>query len=159
MEIGFSLRRRIEVRLFRLFRGIEIEICKIEIAAVSASAAVRLAVRLVKIAGISAVIAIKERVLHALDREIQSPIRSVYGNPDIAALRARHAHAVHQRVREVILHHGFVLNQIVQAQLVQPVIRLRRIIMIEFKLQAVTVVSVLLNGRKRRIALGANGDV
>ena len=149
-----------EIGLYEFIRfvhGIKIEIREIEVAAVSASAAVLLAVRLVEIAG--AVAAGQKRVLHALDREIQPPVRAVYGDPDVAAFRAGHAHAVHQRVGEVVLHHGFVLNQVVQAELIEAVIGLRGIIVVEFELQAVAVVSVLLNGRKRRIALCANGDV
>ena len=135
------------------------EIVHIEIASVAAAAAEGHAVRFVEVAGRNAVVAREEAVLHALDRQIQSPRLAVYVDLHKRAQRRGHAHFVHERIGEIILEIGFILNDVVQAQFIQSVIRFARLIMIELDFEAVTIVAVGRDGGKRRVPLCADGDV
>ena len=130
----------------------------VKVPPVAPSAAKGHAVRLVQLAAAQAV-ALHECVLHALHGQIQPPRLTVHVDLHIAAQRGRHARTVHQRVGQIVLHHGCVLNQVVQAQLVQPVIGHVGYKMVKFHLEGVS------RGAERRhrgqggVALGADGDM
>ena len=158
-----ALRRRIRRAggIGNVFLRVELlaEILHIEIASVAAAAAEGHAVRLVEVAGRNAVVALEEAVLHAFDRQIQPPRLAVYVDLHKRAQWRGHAYFVHERIGEIILEVGFILNDIVQTELIQPVIRFARLIMIELDFEAVTIVAVGRDGGKRRVPLCADGDV
>ena len=108
-----------------------------EALAVAAPAAKACAVRLVKLAFVRAVVAPEEGVLHAFHGEIQAPVLAVDRDIDEAAQGRLHTEAAHHLIHQIILHHGIVLNQIVEAQLVQAIIAFPLFIPVKFQLEAV----------------------
>ena len=130
----------------------------VKVPAIAPSAAKGHAVRLVQLASAKAV-ALHECVLHALHGQIQPPRLTIHADLHIAAQRGRHAHAVHQRVGQIILHHGRVLNQVVQAQLVQPMVGHIGYKVVKLHLEGIP------RGAERRyrgqggVTLGADGDM
>ncbi len=127
--------------------------------AVAAPAAHELAVRLIQFAVVFAVIALQEGFLHALDRQIQPPRLAVDGDGHIAAERCSHAHGGHHLIAEEILHAGVVLNQIIEAQLIQTMVGIAAVIVIKFDFEAVAVIAIGRDLRQGGIALGADGDI
>ena len=130
----------------------------VEVPAVSPAPAEAHTVRLVQLAVIPAVIALKEGVLHPLHRQIQSPVLPVYGEVHITAQRRLRPKLPHHAVGEVILHHGVVLDEIVQAQLIQTVVALALVIMVKFQLEAVAVAAHLGHRGQRGVPLRPNAN-
>ena len=135
------------------------ELLKIEILAVAPAAAHVHAVGLVQVAVVAAVIALEEALLHRLHRQVQSPVLTVDGDVDIAAQGGSRAEFVHHLIDQVVLHHGIILDQIVQAQLVQTVIALGGIVLVELDLQAVPVGVHGGHGGQRRVALAPDAHI
>ena len=141
--------------VFALKRA-EVELFHVETGTVSAAAAEVHAVRLVELTVITAMIALKIRVLHALNGQIQAPVLAIHRQVDVAAQRCIHAKRRHSLIRQVILHVRGVLDEVVQAQLIQAVIGAAGIVVIKLHFEAVTVAVKRGHRRKRRIALRAN---
>ena len=135
-----------------------LQLIKAEIAPIAAAAAKGHAVGLVQFAPAHAV-AIKEGFLHALDGQIKPPGLAVHVDLHIAAQRGGHAHAAHQRIGQVVLHHGGVLNQVIQAQLIQAVIGHALDIVVKLYLEGIARGAHGGHGGKGGIALGTDGDV
>ena len=117
------------------------------------------AVGLVQFAIGLAVIALEEAFLNALDGQIQAPILAVDGDGDKAAQRRRHAHLAHQGVGPVVLHVGVVLNQVVQAHLVQTIIAVAVLVLVKLHLEGVTVIAIGGHGGQRGVALAADAYI
>ena len=133
-----------------------LELLHIEIPAVAAAAAEAHAVGLIEVARIGAVSAFQKRVLHALHRQIEAPVFAVDIHLRVAAQGRGHAHAAHEGIAPVVLHISRVLNQVIQAELIQSAIGFARLIMVKLHLEAVPVVVILGHGAQRRIPLGAD---
>ena len=108
---------------------------------------------------IPAVIALEEAVLHALHREIEAPILAVDRDVDEGAEGRIRAELIHQPVGEIVLHIGVVLDDVVQAQLVQAVIVLPVFILVEFDFEAVSLGTHVSHRRKGGVSLAADRHV
>ena len=111
---------------------------KVEILAVAATTAHIHTVGFVKLAIACAVVALQEALLHRFYRQVKPPILPVDGDIHIAAQGCRHTEFVHHPVCQVILHHSVVLDQVIEAELVQTVIGVGVIVLIEFDLKTVS---------------------
>ncbi len=145
--------------LFKLLSELFAEGIHVEIASVSSTAAEGKAVGLVQLAVVVSVVALEEAVLYCFYRQIKSPRFAVYVDLRKAAQRRGDAHLVHERVGEIVLHEGLILNEVVQAELIQSVIRSAGLILVKLDLEAVAVISVGCDGRKRGVSLGTQSDV
>ena len=121
------------------------------------AAAERQAVRLVQFA-LGHAVAFEEPFFDALHRQIQAPRLAVDAQLHEAAQRRWHAHAVHQCIRQIILHHRSVLNQVVQAQLVKAMVRHALHIVVKLHLEGIARRTQRRHGRQGSIAFGADGD-
>ena len=120
-----------------------VNILKLDIViACPASSASIHAVRLVEFPVAAAVIAPQEGLFHPLYRQIQPPVLSVDRQIDIAAQGRGHTEVPHQPVHQVVLHHGVVLNQIVEVQLIQAIIGLGAVVVVKFHFEAVPIIAV-----------------
>ena len=146
------------LRAIRRFFTIH-KIAHIEIFAVAPATTKAHAVRLVKFAVAGAVIALQEAVLYALHSQIQSPVLTVDGDIHKTAQRCRCTEGIHHGVGQIVLHHGGVLDQIVQAQLIKTMVGDGVIIVVKLHLKAVTIAVHGRNGGQGRIALAANAYV
>lgn len=127
--------------------------------AVALAAAHALAVGLVQLPIAAAVVALEEGFLHALHRQVQAPILAVYGDVHKAAQGGVHPKGAHQLVAQVVFQHGVVLNQVVQAQLVQAVVSQGVVVVVELHLKAVAAVAVLLHLGQGGVSLPPDGHV
>ena len=136
------------------------EIAHAEILAVARTAAAEAhAVRLIEVTVIAAVIPLQEGILDRFNGKIQTPVLTVDRNICIAAKRRICAEIAHQRVSEIILHIGIILNEIVQTKLIQSVIALGAVILIELDLEAVAAAVHIAHRAERGIALSADADI
>ena len=145
--------------VFLFFFRLGHEIFHAEVASVAAAAAEVHGIGLIQFAVIAAVIAAQEALLHTLNGQIRAEGFAVHTDLHKAAQGRSHAHLAHQRVGQIILHVGVVVNEVIEAQLIQPVIGFARLIVVKLNFEAVAVVAVGRNGRKRGVSLAADGDV
>ena len=138
---------------------VEIQVVKIEILAVAAAAAEAHAVRLVELAGVGAVVPGQEAVLHALHGQIEAPVLAIHRQIRIGAEGSVGPEVRHQPITQVILHHGVVLDQVVQAELIKTVQGFAGLVVVEFQLEAVALTAHGLHGGQGGVALSADGDV
>ena len=131
----------------------------VEVAAVAPAAAHVDAVRLIELAVIVPVVALEEGLLHALHRQVQPEVLAVDRDVDEATQGRVGAEGVHHLVAEVVLHVGVVLDEVVEAELIQPVVADSVIVMIELDLKAVAVVAVGGHLGQGGVALGPDGHV
>ncbi len=117
------------------------------------------AVRLVEPALVRAVIALQKGLLHPLHCQIQPPVLPVYGEKGEAAQGGLYPKGVHQGVGKIVLQHGGVLNQVVQAQLVQPIVGLAAVVVVELHLKAVALAAQSGHGGQRGVALCPNAHI
>ena len=144
---------------FVALAAVKIQVVHVEVLAVAAAAAEAQAVRLIQLAEVGAVVSGQKAVFHALNRQIQPPVLTVHREINEGAERTVRAEIVHHQVNQVILHHGVVLNQIIETELVKAVQRARVVKMIELQFEAVALAAGGPHGRKRRVALCANSGV
>ena len=136
------------------------EIAHAEIFSVSGTAAAEAhAVRLVEVAEIAAVIALQEGFLDCLDRKIQTPVLAVDRDIHIAAKRGIRTEIGHQRICEVVLHVGVVLNDVVQAELIQSVVAFGLIVLVELDLEAVSAAARIPDRAEGGVSLAADADI
>ena len=117
------------------------------------------AVRLIQLPTVRAVVSLKEPVFHTLHSKIQSPVLPVDSDIDIAAQGCIHAEISHHTIDKIVLHHGVVLNQIVQTQLVQTMIGLSVFILVKLQLEAVALAAHRADRTQRGISLRPDADV
>ena len=134
------------------------ELFHIEIPAVAAAAAEAQAVGLIQLA-LRHAVAFHEGVFQAFHRQVQAPRLAVHGDLHIAAQGGGHAHLVHQGVGQIVLHHGGVLNHVVQAQFVQAVVGHALHEVVKFHLEGVPLGTQGGHGGQGGVALGADGHV
>ena len=146
------------LRCFRAIVILDAELLKVEIPSVAAPAAEAHAVGLVQLAG-GHVVALHEAILYTFHRQVQSPGLPVDGDLHIAAQRGWNAGPVHQRIGQVILHHGGVVDQIVQAQLVQAVIGFPLHILVKFDLEGILLAAHGSHRGKGCVSLGADAHI
>ena len=130
-----------------------------EFPSVAPAAAEAHAVWLVQRAGISAVIPLQETVLHSFHRQIESPVLAVDGDENITAKRRVHAEGPHHLVGEIVLHVCGVLNNVVQAQLIQAVVGPAAVVVVKFQLEAVAVAVHGGDHGERGVSLSPNGSI
>ena len=134
------------------------EVLDVEVTAVAGTAAAHAqGVRLVEVA-LAAVDALHEAVLHGLDRQIQPPVFAVDRHPDIGAERRVGAELRHQAVGQVVLHIGVVLDEVVEAELVQALVGLAGLVVVELELEAVALGAHRGHRGQRGVALAADRD-
>ena len=150
-----SLGRRGEGTVFAKVHNI----LHIKFPAVAPAPAKAHAVRLIELAGVTAVIPPEEAVLHALYRQVQPPILAVHCDVDIAAKGCVHTEGSHHLIGKVVLHIGGVLNDVVQAQLIQAVVGPAAVVVVELQLEAVAVAVHGGNHGERGVSLGPDGGV
>ena len=131
----------------------------VKTAAIAPAAAHIYAVWLVELAVIAAVIPLQEGLLHPLHRQVQTPVLTVDGDVDIAAQGRGHAEPPHHLVGEVVLQIGVVLDDVVQAQLVQTMVGQAAVVVVKLDLEAVAVVAVVFHLGQGGVALGPDGHV
>ena len=124
-----------------------------EILAVSSATAHVHAVGLVKLSD-TFVVAERKRILNRFHRQIKPPILTVHGDVNKAAKGGGNTELVHHCVDEKVLHIGVVLNDIVEHQLVKPVVGGVFVVVVELNLEAVTLTLHRPDTRKRGVALG-----
>ena len=117
------------------------------------------AIRLVQVAVGHTVISQDEAVFNGFYRQIQTPILTVDSNVHKAAQRSIGTEFIHHGVGQVVLHHGVVLDHIVQTQLVQAVIALGIIILIKLDLKAVPLGTHGGNRGQRGVSLAPNAHI
>ena len=117
------------------------------------------AVGLVQFAIGLAVIALEETFLNALDGQIQAPILAVDGDGNKTAQGGGHTHLGHQGIGPVVLHVGVVLNQVVQAHLVQTIIAVAVLVLVKLHLEGVTIIAIGRHGGQRSVALAADAYI
>ena len=108
---------------------------------------------------IGAVIALQEGILHRFHSQIQAPVLTVHGDICIAAQRSRRAKVSHEAIGQIVLHHGGILDEVIQAQLVQTVIAFSVIILVKLDLETVPIAVHGRNRTERGIALGTNTHI
>ena len=142
-------------------RGVlrRLPVVHVKTAAIAPAAAHIYAVWLVELAVIAAVIPLQEGLLHPLHRQVQTPVLTVDGDVDIAAQGRGHAEPPHHLVGEVVLQIGVILDDVVQAQLVQTVVGQAAVVVVKLDLEAVAVVAVVFHLGQRGVALGPDGHV
>ncbi len=116
-------------------------------------------IRLIKFPVIQAEIPLEEAVFNGFHRQKQAPILTVHGDIDIAAQRRGHAKFAHHAIGQIIPHGAVVLNEIVQRQLIQPLVELSVHKVVKLDLQAVPAVSCLGHALHGAVSLGPKAHV
>ena len=114
------------------------KIFHVEILAVATTSAEAHAVGFVQFTVARAVIAFKEAVLNTLYSKIQTPILTVDGDIHKTAKGRSSSELIHHGVGQIVLHHGGILDEIVQTELVESVIGDGIIIVVKLHLEAIS---------------------
>ena len=131
----------------------------VEASAVAPAAAHADAVGLVELAVITTAVALQESLLHALYCQVQSPLLTIHRDINKAAQGGVHPEIRHHLVGKVVLHVGVVLDDVVEAQLVEAVVGGGAVIVVKLDLEAVTVIAVAGHLGERGVSLGSDGYV
>ncbi len=118
-----------------------------------------LGLRLIERAVRASVVALEERIVNVLDRDIEPVQLTVYRKRNVARERRRGAGLPHDQIGNIVLHAGRVGIKIVEVQLVEALIGLALFVFAEIELEAVAVRIGRSDGRKGGVALRGEGNV
>ncbi len=134
-------------------------ILQVKLIAVTSTAAHAHAVWLVEFSVIAAVVALQEGLLHPLHRQVETPVLPVDGEVDIAAKRGIHTKVAHHLIGEIVLHIGVVLDNVVEADLIQAVVVDGAVIVVKLHFETISVVAIAGHLGQRGISFGPDGHI